>query len=243
MELFVENQTMWSVINHDPSILPVINRLGLRVGVGDDSVSIACKKHGIDVNFFLTIINVYHNENYFPEQKLMEFPVTSVVDYLRKAHKHFVNVELIEIEHLLKTLVEGEQQLVKERELYLTFFSNYKKEIIEHILDEEKTIFPYALKLFLALENISSLQNESNDLEGVVKADEHISIDNKMFDFKALIVKYLPQQYDQNTCNKLILSLFKFEKDVLKHERIEEKILFPKVLIMEQGLGICRAGK
>jgi regulator of cell morphogenesis and NO signaling len=55
-----------------------------------------------------------------------------------------------------------------------------------------------------------------------------------MFDLKNILIKYLPPDYDLNIGNSLLASLFMFEKDMKNHARIEDKILVPKVRMLEK---------
>ncbi len=43
MELFNENNKLVSVIHKDHSLLPVINRLGIKLGFGDLTIGEICK--------------------------------------------------------------------------------------------------------------------------------------------------------------------------------------------------------
>lgn len=238
MELFVESQSLWSVINRDPSLLHVINRLGLRAGVGDYSIRESCEKHAIDENFFLSIINVFHFENYFPEQQLQAFPVVTVIDYLRKSHSFFIDEELAEIEQLLYCLVNSAKSELPEREMFFSFFNNYKKELVDHIAEEERHLFPSALCLYDAVEKGTDW-NVSMFNHVVIKEDEHENIDNQVLDFKNILIKYMPREYDQAVCRKLVMELFRFEKDLVNHARIEEKILIPQMELMKKKIGLC----
>ena len=65
MELFNENSKLASVIHKDHSLLPVINRLGVKLGFGDKTIRNICEEREIDLNFFVEIINVFHYEAYF----------------------------------------------------------------------------------------------------------------------------------------------------------------------------------
>ena len=88
MEFFNEKDKLADVIHKDHTLLPVINRLGLKLGFGDSTIKQLCNRNGIDVTFFVEIINVFRNEHYFSEKKLLNFSVTIVIDYLRETHKY-----------------------------------------------------------------------------------------------------------------------------------------------------------
>ena len=240
MELFNETNKLASVIHKDHTLLPVINRLGIKLGFGDSTIRQLCLKNNIDVTFFVEIINVFRNENYFSEKKLLDFSVTIVIDYLRKTHKYYLDYVLPEQERLIDLFLLNCQNDCKENELIRKFYTKFRDEFIHHIHVEEQQIFPYILQL-----NENTLNTLGRDVflknyKGfVIKGfeQEHSDMDEKMFDLKNILIKYLPPNYDLNIGNSLLASLFMFEKDMKNHSRIEDKILIPKVRQLEKIIG------
>ena len=70
MPLVYPNMQMSEVVEEHPSLIPVINRFGIRLGLGDKSVKAICEEYRLDTDFLLTVINTFLNEEYFPEKKL-----------------------------------------------------------------------------------------------------------------------------------------------------------------------------
>ena len=66
--------------------------------------------------------------------------------------------------------------------------------------------------------------------------DEHDDIEEKLFDLKNILIKYLPQQKESDIINKLLINLFMLEQDINYHSRIEDKVLVPKVAAIEKEL-------
>lgn len=243
MELFNENNKLASVIHKDHTLLPVIKRLGLKLGFGDSTIRQLCELNGIDVTFFIEIINVFRNENYFSEKKLLDFSVTIVIDYLQETHKYYLEYVLPEQERLIDLLLLNSQQDCKENELIRKFYSKFRDEFISHIQFEEKQIFPYILYLNESILNDSARETFLRNYKGYSisrfeQEQEHSEMDDKMFDLKNILIKYLPPTYDPNIGNSLLASLFVFEKDMKNHSRIEDKILVPKVRQLEKMIGI-----
>ena len=240
MELFNETDKLAAVIHKDHTLLPVINRLGLKLGFGDSTIRQLCVRNGIDVTFFIEIINVFRNENYFSEKKLLDFSVTIVIDYLRKTHKYYLEYVLPEQERLIDLFLQDCHDGCKENELIRKFYNKFREEFTNHVQMEEIQVFPYILKLNEAichpLDKII-LFNEYKDsnIKGFEK--EHSDMDEKMYDLKNIIIKYLPPTYDLNIGNSLLATLFMFEKDLKNHSRIEDKILIPKVRQLEKMIG------
>lgn len=241
MELFNETNKLASVIHKDHTLLPVINRLGIKLGFGDSTIRQLCHINNIDVTFFLEIINVFRNENYFSEKKLLDFSVTIVIDYLRKTHKYYLDYVLPEQERLIDLFILNCQNDSKENELIRKFYNKFRTEFIHHVQIEETQVFPYILQLNEAVFN-SFVRNrfltEYNGLSIKGFEQEHGDMDEKMFDLKNILIKYLPPNYDLNVGNSLLASLFMFEKDMKNHSRIEDKILMPKVRQLEKMISL-----
>ena len=237
MELFNETNKLASVIHKDHTLLPVINRLGIKLGFGDSTIRQLCQQNGIDVPFFVEIINVFRNENYFSEKKLLDFSVIIVIDYLRKTHKYYLDYVLPEQERLIDLFILNCQNDCKENELIRKFYNKFRDEFIHHVHFEEHNIFPYILHLNESVLDSSQIDAFRKNYEGfTIKGfeQEHSDMDEKMFDLKNILIKYLPPNYDLNIGNSLLASLFMFEKDMKNHSRIEDKILIPKVRQLEK---------
>ena len=239
MELFNENSKLAAVIHKDHSLLPVINRFGIKLGFGDKTIRNICEERGIDLNFFVETINVFHYEAYFPEKRLLDFSVSIVIDYLVKTHQYYVNYLMPENDRLVELFLLSSPNESTENELVRKFYTKFKDEFVIHINFEEREMFPYILKLSEAIANpdlrASFKQNYPGySIEGFEK--EHSNMDDKMDDLKNIIIKYLPPNYDQNRGNAFLSNIFLFERDMKNHSRIEDNILIPKVKQLEKVL-------
>ena len=59
MPLVYPNMQMSEVVEEHPSLIPVINRFGIRLGLGDKSVKAICEEYRLDTDFLLTVINTF----------------------------------------------------------------------------------------------------------------------------------------------------------------------------------------
>lgn len=239
MELFNENSKLASVIHKDHSLLPVINRLGVKLGFGDKTIRNICEEREIDLNFFVEIINVFHYEAYFPEKRLLDFSVSMVIEYLVKTHRYYIDYLIPENDRLIELFLLANPDQSTENDLVRKFYTKFKEEFVIHIDFEESVMFPYVLELNQVIENPLSRPNFRQkypdfSISGFEK--EHSAMDDKMDDLKNIIIKYLPPNYDQNRGNAFLSNLFMFEKDLKNHSRIEDHILLPKVKQLEMIL-------
>ena len=109
------------------------------------------------------------------------------------------------------------------------FYKKYTEELRDHIDYEEKTVFPYIEKMIIN-------QNAEGNYSITSFEKEHTNVDEKLNDLKNLIIKYLSPDYDQNLCNEFLITLFRFEKDIYDHARIENVILLFQASAIEKKL-------
>jgi regulator of cell morphogenesis and NO signaling len=231
------SQKLADIIHHDHQLLPLINRFGIRLGFGDEIVEEVCKKHGINAEFFIEIMNTYHDPDYFPKEKFLDFPLPLIVDYLKKTHQYYYTYYIPEIEKLLNQLITsapGESNL----SLLTKFYLKFKQELHEHLQYEDKFTFPYVLNLHNIYTNLNSaVDKETLPVKSIIEFEEtHNEVDSKLLDLKNIIIKYLHAAYDDSICNSLISMLFDFEDDLRDHARIEDKIMVTKVLQIEKQI-------
>lgn len=221
-------------------LIPLINRFGIRLGFGDKDVETICKEHGIDANFFATILNTFSFESYFSESKLKSFSIPQWVDYLRRTHIYYREVQLPIVENHLnlleKSIADGDS---KHLELIGKFFANYKQELLAHLAREDRETFPYIEKLLELKDKQNSkeiFQGRSKEYSIKVFEREHDNVDEKLFDLKNILIKYFSGNYNQSLCNTVIFELSRLENDLKDHTRLENKILIPMVEELEKEI-------
>jgi len=227
------------VIHHDHMLVPVINRFGIHFGFGDRSIEEICTEKQVNIGFFITIINAFHDKQYFPKQHLQSFPASMLVDYLLKTHQYYIDDKIPEIEGLIQKMTTNAKSNEESYLLAQNFFTEYKNELITHTEREEKRIYPYAVALEEAIKTglVSDVLLQQLNSYSIIEYEaEHENIEEKLFDLKNIIIKYLPAPSDDQLSFHILDELFMFEKDLNEHARIENLILIPKVEAMELEL-------
>ena len=228
------------VIHMNYLLLQIISRFNIRLGCGEKTVHQVCNENDIDINFFLEIVNSFHDKNYFPKKQLQGFPLKLIVDYLRNSHDHCLKVKIPYIEELIHQLLLYSFSDNSELSgLINKFFNDYKTELEDHINREELKVYPYVF----AVEKVFRSKKSSTDTMDLIQKysmedfeNEHDNVEDKLFDMKNLIIKYIPPPDDTNLCNTILIELFRLEADLNDHARIEDKVLVPKVKYMEKWI-------
>lgn len=235
MKLFDKSERMAEVIHSNYLLLPVINRFGIQLGFKDKTIEEICREKSLDIDFFLAILNAFNDPDYFPEKELRSFSSKYIVDYLRKSHQYFIKTSLPKIEQLLNRLVKSSDS--DDLKVIQTFYNKYKDELIEHINDEEDNTFPYVLELQEVYDKkVDPVPRHIADYSIQSFEKEHTNVDEKLFDLKNIIIKFLEPNYGDKECNEFLFELFQFERDLTDHARIEDQILVPKVMGIEDDI-------
>ena len=128
MPLVYPNMQMSEVVEEHPSLIPVINRFGIRLGLGDKSVKAVCEEYRLDTDFLLTVINTFLNEEYFPEKKLQTFHTSQIIDYLTKTNQYYQRYQIPNIERHLGSFISMSTPGNNTLNLIGKFFSSFKEE-------------------------------------------------------------------------------------------------------------------
>lgn len=199
-----------------PSLIPVVNRLGVNLGVGDSTIEEVCKTHGIDTDFFLSVINTFIEDEYFPQNALNAFTLDRTIDYLEKTGQYYLHVQLTNIERHFNVLI---QRSGKDNNLshLQKFFNEVKRQFEESIQYEKTNLFP-------RLRN-HNLQGLSKDEILLVSRE----IEDKLEDLLTFFVVHLRGDYDRNLCMGVVTAIFSLRKDVNQNNRIRMRILIPLI--------------
>lgn len=229
MDKFTQHHKIMDLVEANYHLLPVINRFGITLGNRDKNLEAICASQGINVDFFLLIINTFHNEAFFPEKELRSFSPLLIIDYLQKTHQHYIEYVLPKLESLLDQLIESDRSEAGQLHVIKKFYRKYKEELLIHFKEEDELVFPYIIRL--VKEGVTDPEYTIHIYE-----KEHSNVDTKLNDLKNLIIKYIDPVYDINVCNEFLIRLFRFEKDIMDHTRIEDKILVPQVVELENSV-------
>ncbi|NJK84684.1 MAG: hypothetical protein HC906_00550 [Bacteroidales bacterium] len=216
---------MADVIHLNYLLLRVISRFDIRLGFGNKTVEQVCNDQRINIDFFLQVVNSFHDENYFPDKDLQTYPINLLVKYLRKTHAYYVEVKIPEIESYIKKMVQ-ESESKDNMSIISSFFNEYRKEFIDHIEREEKVVLPYVLDVERCHSGEKMKSSYKFSIDDFAK--EHDNLEDKLYDLKNIIIKFLPPFYNSETCNNMLIELFRLERDLNNHARMEIKYLCPK---------------
>ena len=225
--LFSSESRLSDLITAHPSLLTLLTRLGISLGFGDRSIADVCEQSGVDTSFFLLICNVYTFNNYVPSTAtILGTDMMGLVPYLERSHKYYVDKRLPHIERHLDAIAQKLNGRIGQ--VFISFFKEYKKEVVAHFVHEEKDVFPHILAL------LNGNQDTSYSIGEFL--DSHSDIEGKLDDLLNIVFKYLPPQVDDENVLDVVYDILMLSEDLKKHTFIEEKIMVPLVKHLEKAV-------
>ena len=212
MPLVYPNMQLSEVVEEHPSLIPVINRFGIRLGLGDKSVKTLCEEHSLD--------------------KLQTFHTSQIIDYLTKTNQYYLRYQLPNIERHLGSFISMSTPGNPTLGLIGRFFSSFKEELIARIEKDDKIWFPYCMSLSKKLGKEPARTIDGLQITSEQRTED--TIEALLADLKSIMVKHLSGDYDENLCYAVLFSVCSLEKDIKQHNRIRYRILTPMVSAMEK---------
>ena len=219
MALVTPDTKLCEVIVDEPSVVPVINRFDIVLGVGDRTIKSICKEKGIDTSFFITILNAFIHESFFLENVTGAFNAGDVVDYLRKTNNSYLRNQLPNIERHFATLISRSDSN-NNLPLLFNFYREVKTEI-ERRIDSDNQWFDAIIS--------AEQSNSEVSVAGNAIQAESDSIEDKLSDLINMFVIHLRGDYDRNLCHAVLFAVISLEKDICQNNRIRNRVLRPLV--------------
>ena len=185
------------------------------------------------------ILDMYHDDEDFPFEKMQKFSVEDILDYLQVTHQYYLSKKLPEIEQSLLHIFSKYGQSHQLLASLAIFFNEYKNKLVDHINMEEKQLFPYIRKMIVA-SKIKSICAESLEINPDFSIEKfnsnHSPIEDELKEVSQIIKQYsgkeaIPLPY------KIFLNQVEiFELELRKHAIIEDHVLVPMVIKLEKKL-------
>lgn len=219
MALVTPDTKLCEVIVDEPSVVPVINRFNIVLGVGDRTIKSICKEKGIDTSFFITILNAFIHESFFLENVTGAFNAGDVVDYLRKTNNSYLRNQLPNIERHFAALISRSDSN-NNLPLLFNFYIEVKTEI-ERRIDSDNQWFDAIIS--------AEQSNSEVSVAGNAVQAESDSIEDKLSDLINMFVIHLRGDYDRNLCHAVLFAVISLENDIRQNNRIRNRVLRPLV--------------
>lgn len=191
-----------------------------------------CEEQHLNKELIETLLKTYDETLEFPYDELNKFSVYEILDYLRRTHRYYLTRKLPEIE---QTIFHLHDHYKSSHQLLVTlclFFTDYKKKLEEHIRYEEKYLFPY----IESLEDADRNSKTPSSFSAKLFVGNHTDIESDLKKVRQTILEYTGTEKTPLPYNVFLSQLHYFEIDLCKHAMIEDEVLIPMVIRLEEEM-------
>lgn len=201
----------------------------------EDTLEQSCVRKGLKVE---QVVRELENPTHVQETDLplISYPIDLIIEYLKHSHFLFIKHKLPYIARLVNSFKASEEVYTSvERDLKIVF-PLFVEDFIEHIYEEEDTLFRYIKVLDRASKGsfIPTKLFYLIEKHSVQKfAMEHDVHDDEMAGIRRITRDYRIDASTPLHVKVIYNELKEFEKNLITHARIENEILFPKAMALE----------
>lgn len=194
-----------------------------------------CKKRGLKIE---QVVRELESPTHLQEADLplVSYPIDLIIEYLKHSHFLFIKHKLPYIARMIESFKAHHADYSGiEKDLKLVF-PLFVEDFIEHIYEEEDTLFHF----IIALERASKGNYSPGKLYYLLEKNsvqkfalEHEVHDDEMEGIRKITKNYALGANAPLHVKVIYNELKSFEKSLITHARIENEILFPKAVAIE----------
>lgn len=241
MSIITANSVLSNVVLQHTALLPLLNRFGIKLGLGDETVQSICQKQGLDQHFFIYVANSYIQPSYTGCLKLSAHHLSLIVDYLERANSYYLHAQIPNVRIHLMSFVKRSgcsNPILQELPRILSALENLLE---ERVSVDQKEYFPRFQKLAKDIaekRNDSTLDQVFTEEISVTKSlDEGDDrLESLVEDVMQVLIRHIKGDFDDNLLHGVIYSLAAFRADISNNNRLRKKVFFPMVHRLEEYL-------
>lgn len=209
------------IINDDYTILPLLSRFSIPLGLGNETLNDVCRRNDIDVKALLLVLN-YIRTGIIDSSYISVVSPFEVVKFLKNSHDYFINYKF---GHIRKNLIAAlDLETNPTNNLILKFFDSFVKKVEDHFRYEENTVFPY-------VENLVDGKKSAYTIE--IFERHHEEVVDALAELKNIIMRYY-RTTAPNLMYDVLVDIYNCEEDLASHSDIENNLLIPMVYDLER---------
>lgn len=133
MSYITKETILAQVLAQHHILIPIVNRFGIRLGVGDKTIENICDEHDLNIDFILTIMNVYLDESYVSDSDLSNLELEPIATYFNETIQNYLQSLVPNIEKHLYAFIALSDPNNKELRVLQKVFFQFKEELTQHL--------------------------------------------------------------------------------------------------------------
>jgi regulator of cell morphogenesis and NO signaling len=206
---------------------------------GKQSLGLACEKKGLDASAVLGTLIGATDAQAGSSLDFAHWDAAVLAQYIIDTHHRYVARTLPLIHGHAQKVANAHGANHPETIRIAAIFDTVKADLEQHMMKEEQILFPYITRLSLAARNadgagVPQFGTVRNPI--AMMETEHENVGRDLEAIRALSADYTIPADACTTFTTLYRELDAFERDLHVHIHLENNILFPKALALEESL-------
>lgn len=214
----------------------VFERLGIDFCCGGRrTMADACRSANLDLAAVTKALAEASRDSVAPGEGVAAWSVERLIDHIVARHHTYVRDALPAIDGYLVSLLRAHGERHPELNRLAAVFSSVRQGMEQHMMKEEQVLFPYIRGLAGASSvdgpgcPFGTVQNPIRMME-----HEHQAAADEVREMRALTGGYAVPADGCATYSVCMAELARFEEDLHQHVHLENNVLFPKAVAIEQ---------
>lgn len=205
---------------------------------GNRTIADAAEQKKLDVSSLLKDLELASSSQSDGNIDFNSWHLDLLADYIEKTHHRYVEAKIPEIMPYLQKVVRVHGDRYPELFEVFELFKASAGELTTHMKKEELILFPFVRKMIDAKAKGEKVQASFGSVQNPIKAMmvEHDNEGERFRTIADLTEDYTPPVDACNTYRVTYALLEEFENDLHKHIHLENNILFPKAIALEEEM-------
>jgi regulator of cell morphogenesis and NO signaling len=233
------NKTVRDLAVENPAATRVFEKFGIDYCCGGGkSLREACQAANVVPDKLLDLLETAgQGKNTNGNKDWKSEPLSDLIDHIVATHHTYTREELDRLDPLLAKVCSVHGQRHPELLRIQQLFGGLSQELTMHMMKEEQVLFPYIHRMEEAvLERRTIIPPMFGTVQNPVQMmiHEHDSAGQALHEMREASAGYTPPKDACVSFQTLYRALDEFERDLHQHIHLENNILFPRAVEMEQ---------
>jgi regulator of cell morphogenesis and NO signaling len=233
--------TVGDIALEHPASVRVFEKLGIDYCCGGSKpLAEACREHSLDVKTVIAELDDAGKEIRRKDPDWAAEPLEFICQHIVETHHAYILTEMPRLSSLARKVVLRHSDAHPELNQIQELIEALAVELLLHLHKEEMVLFPFVTNME---RNIANRGLRSLECFGAVRnpihvmMDEHNTVSVTMAEIRTLSHTFAPPEDACPTWRSFYRALAEFDSDLNRHVHLENDVLFPRAIEMDESWG------
>tara|TARA_Y100000310_G_scaffold247993_1_gene253767 strand:- start:1272 stop:1976 length:705 start_codon:yes stop_codon:yes gene_type:complete len=229
----IKEKTVGEMVVNDGRVATVFNKFGLDFCCnGHQTLEAACASKGINLQEIVDDIELLMKNDSNPDRSFNDMSLDKLIEHIYDKHHQYIYKNCPAISKFINKVANVHGKNHPETVEIAKMFDELQLELEQHLFKEEHILFPYVKGMVLEDKCPGSFVNGPIS----VMMEEHDNAGRILEVLRRISNNYKPPKDACNTFRAAYVNLQALDEDLHMHIHLENNILFPKAIELENSL-------